>query len=143
MVFLRDDAVINMLKEYFFMDDFIEWSTPEILAEIKDHESTAIQREYERVYANARDKRLARKFREVIQKKGLADFDDQRLMWEYIRDRKAGFSGGPATWVKLNIQDDIVIGSGSNVWMFTDLDKQGRLWDGKNTMTFSSLMGQA
>jgi len=51
--------------------------------------------EYDKVYANARHKKLARKFRETLGKKGLNDFEDQRLMWEYVRDRKAGFSGGP------------------------------------------------
>ncbi len=143
MVFLRDDNVTDMLKDYFFMDEFVEWSTPEILAEIKDHESKAKSREYDKVYANARDKRLAKKFREILRRMGLTDFGDQRLMWEYLRDKNAGFTGGPASWVKLNIQDDTVVGTERGFSMFTDLDMPGSPSGDENEMTFSSIIGQA
>ena len=140
MVFLRDEDVIGMLKDYFHMDEFIEWTTPEIRAEIKDHESRAVPREYERVYANAHEKALARKFREAMRKKSLTDFDDQRLMWEYIRDKKNGWSSGPTIWLKHNVQDHIAVGLENKAWMFKNVDTLSSLLGEDTVMTLKSIL---
>ncbi len=123
MIFLKDEDVLKMLKDYFIMDEFTDWTTPEIQAEVKAHESKAKKREYDKKYANPKEKLMARKFREVLKKKDLTDFDDQRMMWEYLRDKKVGFSGGPATWLKYNLQSHLVIGEAeSKSRMFENLE---------------------